>query len=415
MHVLFLGIFCTATVLCNAQEPVKLVVFIHGTIGLRHHLSLKTFFTLLRDNVEHTMYKKSITLARNDPFFYQNQTMQHLGFQPIKNTPEKHHPIAPLFAYLYEQLNPQKTTTKTLYYTFGWSGLASHKERLKAARAFYIGYKQLLKDIEELYGVTPITEVVGYSHGATTVLLTEEVRQSLQEDPPFIIDRLMLLGTPVQADTEQYICSPLFKTIFHFYSRSDSVQCLDCFSTKRFFSRRRFSHRTYCTLPDSLRQIEIRITTRRPHKKRGNRINKSPGHMELWFFGWPTTLYRATFPFYPLPTAVFLPYMAYIAETESPAQKHIVMDLQPDTGYATIRPRFTYRQKKVPFFTYDQLRPFQDKALQYKPDHFTETLYNAHVHNAIGQAYDLKALKKIQRKNSMCGVYIPSPSNIRKE
>jgi len=404
MRVLFfVGIVCTAPLLCTIQKPVKLVVFIHGTIGLRHHLSFKTFFTLLRDTVEHTTYKKSITLVRNDPFFYQNQTMQQVGFHPIKTVPEKHRAIAPLFAQLYEQLNPVKQTDTTLYYTFGWSGLASHKERVKAAHAFYTGYQQLLNTIEETYGVPPTTEVVGYSHGATTVLLCEEVRQSLQEDPPFIIDRLMLLGTPVQADTERYICSPLFKKIFHFYSRSDNVQCLDCFSTKRFFSKRRFSHRAYCTLPDSLHQIEIRITTRTPNKKRGTRINKSPGHMELWFFGWPTTLYRPTFPFNPLPTAVFIPYMAHIAETEIPDHKHIVLELQPDTGYAIIRPRFHYTTKKVPFFNYKQLRPYQDNALKYKPDHFTETLYNAHVHNAIGHAYDLKALKKASRASSICG------------
>lgn len=403
MRVFFLlGILCTAHLASTEKPtPITLIVFIHGTIGLRHHLSLKTAWTLLRDSVEHTHYKKSISLIRNDPFFYQNQTMQTRGFQGIQKKPQKHHAIAPVFAQLYEQLNPEKFHGKTLYYTFGWSGLASHKERVKAAHEFYEGYQNILHDIEKTYGVIPTTEVVGYSHGGTVALLCEEVRQLQQDDPPFTIDRLILIGMPVQSDTERYICSPLFKEIFHCYSRSDNIQCLDCFSTKRFFSRRRFNHRAYCTLPDSLHQIEIRITTRKVHKNRGVRINKSPGHMELWFFGWPTTLYRSSFPFYPLPTAVFLPYITALAEKES--SKHLVIELQPDTGYATVRPRFNYKIKKVPFFTYAQLQPYQKEALRYKPDHFTESLYSAHVHNAIGHAYELRALKKVTKRNSLCG------------
>lgn len=401
MRILFLAsIFCVLTI--YSQEQVRLVIFIHGTIGLRHHLSVKTFFNLIRDEVEQTTYKQSINLVRNDPFFYQNQTMQKLGFQQITGIPAKHHAVAPLFARIYEQLDPSNRKIKTVYYTFGWSGLASHKERLKAAYSFYSGFQEVITDIEKEYGVTPITEVVGYSHGATTVLLCEEVRQKLQEDPPFIIDKLMLLGTPVHKETERYICSPLFKKIFHFYSRGDNIQCLDCFSTKRFFSRRRFGHRSYCTLPDSLHQIEVKITNMSHKTLQHRRVNMSPGHMELWFFGWPTTMYRQNFPFYPLPLAVFLPYLSMIAVTECPDIKHVVIELQPDTGCALIRPRHKHRHKRVPFIAPETLERIKKEALQYKPEHFNETLYNAHVHNAIGQAYDLKALRGHRRNSTLC-------------
>lgn len=382
------------------NEPIRLVIFIHGTIGLRQHLSVNTFLQLLRDKIEKTPYKRSIKLVRKDPFFYQNQAIQAMGFQPIAKTAQKHHHVAPLFAQLYADFDPKKQP-KTLYYTFGWSGLASHKERLKAARHFYEGYQELVAQIENEYGTTPITEIVGYSHGATVVLLCEQIRQQEHHDPPFFIDTLILLGTPVHKETERYICSPLFKKIFHFYSRSDNIQCLDCFSTKRFFSRRRFGHRAYCTLPESLHQIEIRITSMSQKPMHQRRVNMSPGHMELWFFGWPNTMYRKTFPIYPLPTASFIPGMIALAE-KNPC-KHIVLELQPDTGLALVRPRFEHKYKKVPFFNKKKLARLKQKVLQYKPEHFSETLYNAHVHNAIGHAYELKSLKTHRHRKTLCG------------
>lgn len=383
-------------------EPVKLVIFIHGTLGLKHHLSVNTFLKLLHDSIENSFYKKSVTVVRNDPFFYQNQTMQQMGFHPIEQTPQKHQPIASLFAHIYEQFEAHPAQ-KTIYYTFGWSGLASHKERLKAARHFYAGLTPLIEQLEKEHGVTPAVEVVGYSHGATIALLSEEVRQELAEDPPFFIDTLMLLGTPVQKETERYICSPLFKKIFHFYSRADNIQCLDCFSTKRFFSRRRFGHHSYCTLPESLHQIEIKITQMCNKPMHQRRVNLSPGHMELWFFGWPTTMYRKHFPLYPIPTAALLPYIARVAEQYSDKNKHMVIELQPDTGRAVIRQRFAYATKKIPFISPKKIRTLQKKVLQYKPDYFSEELYNAHVQTAIGHVHHKPGQRQHKRFSTFCG------------
>ena len=37
--------------------------------------------------------------------------------------------------------------------------------------------------------------------------------------------------------------------------------------------------------------------------------NVSPGHIELWFWGWTLHHYRKTFPLWPFPVATFIPFI----------------------------------------------------------------------------------------------------------
>ena len=82
--------------------------------------------------------------------------------------------------------------------------------------------------------IEPKVRVIGYSHGGNVCLYTAKVAQKAQENG-LSIDELILIGMPVQSETDHLINDPMFKKIFHIYSRGDRIQKLDFFSFNRFF------------------------------------------------------------------------------------------------------------------------------------------------------------------------------------
>ena len=79
---------------------------------------------------------------------------------------------------------------------------------------------------------------------------------------------------------------------------------LDLFSTKDFFSRKRFGEnkkkKKQFKLPDSLTQVEVKVN------------GYQPSHGEFWLFGFtPFFIYRSSFPLYPLPLAIFSPLIMH--------------------------------------------------------------------------------------------------------
>lgn len=159
-------------------------------------------------------------------------------------------------------LNQSNNTLFNLnnFYVFGWSGKLSFKARKEAAIELYNNLKNINGKIN----------LIGHSHGGNVILLLEEVIQE-KKDFDFKVDRLILLATPVQKATENYISSSIFKKVYLLYSTSDFIQVLDpqgLYYINNPIKVPFFSKRTFDFSPN-LKQVQILLN------------NKSPGHLDF--------------------------------------------------------------------------------------------------------------------------------------
>lgn len=118
-------------------------------------------------------------------------------------------------------------------YLFGWSGDLSPLARQQEAALLYQQLKQL-KAHYDFYGLAlpPIT-IIAHSHGGNVAL--NLIKCFEQEPIPIVIDRLILLGSPVQEETAGLLPHPFFKTVFSFHSHTDWAQILDIQKLHPFF------------------------------------------------------------------------------------------------------------------------------------------------------------------------------------
>ncbi|MBM3887184.1 hypothetical protein FJ364_04610, partial [Candidatus Dependentiae bacterium] len=268
------------------QREVWLNIFVHGTFGtLTGLLSLNS---VLKDDVRGTTYRGVNKGMRNDAYFFQTQPILERGLQkltPSFNPDDTNkkilaaYPITKIHDEFFKKINPNDHS-KQYYYTFGWSGLISqYRRRFEAIRL----YNALEEEIELLkkQNITPRIRIYAYSHGGNlclnlggiaSVLNTKTFKEFYKYslDPQaddsikkmlaiiknlptkedafllegqkrfdyiptnknFFIDELILLGTPIQSETEHFLHSSVFGTIYNIYSSQDTVQKLDWISTK---------------------------------------------------------------------------------------------------------------------------------------------------------------------------------------
>lgn len=116
----------------------------------------------------------------------------------------------------------------------------------------------------------------------------------------------------------------------------------------------------------------------------------SPGHSELWFFGWTPVHYRDTYPLHPFPTVAFAPFI--INELQKlddvlPSPEPIVVDLRPENNLMLIRPQqCTELYAAVPLLSHDE---FEHLKKVIEPYAFNPTEYSAHEYNRhIQLAYE---------------------------
>jgi hypothetical protein len=373
------------------SEEEWITIFIHGTIGLRANLALSTIIKLLQNDISNSAYKKTVELIRDDPIFYKNQPIQHRGLHPINifdNTPGN---AASLCARLFDRVTDSAKKEKNTYYTFGWSGLISPGVRYDSARDLHTSIATLLQQYATKSS-TPKIRLVCYSHGGNAALYLGALRDTEFPHETFIIDEMILLGVPVQKETDYLICHQLFKKIYHIYSRHDRVQRMDFFSFKRFFSQRRFYTCSRYTLPDHLVQIEIQCYTYpRYSTEKKVQINRSPGHSELWFFGWPEhkkSSYRKHFPLHPLPIACLTPALLQVITTTHPQEKNLVLELHPHTGKTFLRTRHVFKKQEIHCFSDNFIDELRATARQHRPSNYTAELQKEHMHNAVQLAYE---------------------------
>ena len=347
----------------TADENTWITIFIHGSMG--DTLKLRHLIKLFSCDINDSHYKKNTLKRRNEAGWWRYQPAQAVGLRKI-HTNEKIRTAAQLFAKLYDEMQheffPEQTTIG--YYTYGWSGLVNHKERMHTGKLLYTELKELVENLKPKYPHLKI-RIIAYSHGANVALnMTYALNEDSQE-PPFMINELIMIGTPVQREHDCQVMDPFFKHVYNIYSRADNVQHMDIFSGTKLISRRKFRNNNNCNAQEKVQQIEIKITTPAHKKNRRSlhstkRIDQSPGHIELWHFQelhdycgngvykppFEAKLYRRSFPLHPVPTAVFIPGII----KKSPYQETI-FELQPDRGKAIIQERYYCTKQEIDFLT----------------------------------------------------------------
>lgn len=402
-------------------HEVWLNVFVHGIMSIKPHISWNNFMLFIKDEIDGTLYEKTVELMREDPFFYKNQAMQQIGLYKVDAIDSSNNSSASL-SFIIEEINKHYGIHKTThYYTYGWCGLLSQKHRYQDAKQLFIALEKEVNTVQRHYpNVHVKVRLVGYSHGGNVSLNLGLVRQKEFPRSPLHIDELILLGTPVLTDTDYLINDKIFHKIFNLYSFCDRVQKLDFFSPKQFFSSRVFRPRKGFTLPKKLIQIQLKVTrcTKRtkadPQKfelsknlakqsvvygKKGLLRDISPGHFELWFFGWTPVRYRDHYPLYPLPTVSLAPVLTYhadkIAASLSPEQS-IVADIRPEHNIIIFRPQNnSHVHSTIPYMPPAKIEQLKQTILQHKPELYTDDIYASHIQDAVRNAQQImEAYKK---------------------
>lgn len=319
------GISTNAT---QSKKTICMYVFVHGIMNIEAHLNTSTLIHLFNDDIENTLYKKNILMVRTDPFFQQSQPIQGIGLIPVDMKKIAPGYAAGAMAHLFEKQLQHNAECEHVYYTYGWSSLLSISERYKAAERLYAELSAQIKQYQA-QGHQVKVMAVGYSHGANILLSLAGIKRENRAIDPFTINTLVLIGAPIQCETDHLITDSLYEKVYHLYSNADVPQTLDFFTSKRFFSERIFRARKGFELPDKLTQVNVIFL-----KRAGGNDKKlpccnntcrssmmrdvSPGHTELWFFGWTQCSYRANLPFCPLPVATLIPSLLHYIERAEP-------------------------------------------------------------------------------------------------
>lgn len=418
--------------LVTPTDDVWLNVYIHGIISIRPLVTVTNFPRFLTDNVCDSIYAETVHEMRHDPFFYQNQTIQAPGLHPIYPDDLKQGSTAHIMGILSEEITKLNAPAqrKNFYYTYGWSGLLSRSARYHDAQLLL---HALEKEVARwrLQGVNPKIRLIGYSHGGTIVLKTALVKNCENIAVSYSIDEAILLGTPIQYDTDYLITDSFFKRVYNFFSRGDRVQKLDLFSSGEFFSDQVF--KTHCgfeCIPDKLTQVEIKVIRKRGEACRPLCVsdaqepliydgkccsiktlrNVSPGHMELWFFGWTPNHYRPSFPLYPLPIALFVPYLVnaikpYESNFDPATPITITIDVRRDSMIVNNNRKCDTHIYRMPFMGLQNFIKFKDYAISHQPNpvFFNRCIYDEHIENAYRKAWIiLKEKKCAERAERKC-------------
>ncbi|HEV2601151.1 MAG TPA: hypothetical protein VGT41_02535 [Candidatus Babeliales bacterium] len=423
---LFAFILCATTSLSATQSSqeqpeVWINVFVHGIMSVKPHIGITNFLRFMTDRVESTIYSETVRVMRDDHIFYQNQAMQDLGLHPMDpsriEVGNSSGAMAAAFEIVSQFVNPNKTIINH-YYTYGWSGLMSESKRYTDAINLYQSVAALVAQLTA-NGISPKVRIIGYSHGGNVVLNIAKVRQCEQNPLPLEVDEIILYGVPIQKETDYLVNDPMFKKIYHIYSRGDRIQKLDFFSFKRFFSHRIFKPRRGFTLPNKLIQIQIKcvrnlqnINDEKALKNyafknksvlsgRGRYLrDSSPGHTELWFFGWTPQHYRKTFPLYPMPAAALTPLIVHYAQNfqeRNRFEKPTLIDIRPDQEVVLIR---NQKSRKIlnlgRFLPVEEINNIKTTIAQYAPEDYTGEKYNGAIRTAYLQAQEWYRNKKLE-------------------
>jgi hypothetical protein len=291
----------------------QLLVFVHGTIlpvpsfecfGASLHDFLakgrtlkKSWYQLYLDN-----------LKQNSLFKYQPSGPEGLCLINEINCTFTAQITQAIFSDLYEKLYPN---TKLHCYVFGWNGRLSHKKRIRAAQ---ILYQQIMQEYQKYNPETCSIELIGHSHGGNVILALALAEELYKQN--IIIEKTILLGTPMQSETQPFLTSPIFKKVYSLYSHGDCIQKIDILSTNDDYSQRRFSMVQNTKTAAKLTEIELEVGAFKP------------GHSDLWLYnGKRNPVYNKKLPINPFPVLVFLPEIIKNLEKTHIHYPHLLVHL----------------------------------------------------------------------------------------
>lgn len=423
----------------NDQEktPIHVTIFVHGIMSIKPYLDLPNLIRFIKDKIINTLYAKGVELTRRTQYFWWGQAMQGFGLQPIDLTFIQKTKAASAIALLYDKVFVETfgDTYERYYYTFGWSGLLSHKQRYYDAHEFFVHLEQLVRILEE-QNKKPMITIIGYSHGGNVALDLAAVQENFYPQSTLSVDTLILLGTPLLTETDHLVSSPFFKKVYNVVSPLDRIQTLDFFSYSRFFSSKFFKNRRHFKIPEKLTQVVLKLmkpiqTKKGPQVKQKRKVLRkdfsnpaiisgrsrllthvSAGHIELWFFGWTPQHYTKNFIFNPLPMVVFLPYILGSIEKEFFFDRSVpvIADIRPHDDVMILK---QYKKHKslhnvVSFLKKPLIKSMEEVARRVKPDNYTEYDFKRYLYEAYHNAkiiYDeslvfIRKSQRIQKKRA---------------
>jgi len=366
---------------------------VHGTLGLRYTLGPYTTLRLLTHSIEDTEYANTVQLLRDNPAFYKTQAMQELGLHRIPEEKSDRELGAWIFSHVYDEMQQYFNPRNAVYYTFGWSGLLSARDRRVAGRSLYHQLKEVYRSWRE-QGYTPHISILGYSHGGT---VAEHIAPYHAEDnePTFTtIDELILLGTPSQRKTDCFATWPVFQQAYNIFSRGDFFQKIDVLSGPDAWPDRRFRYVENCSNHHQMYDIGFRVSMPpycngqyQYYRKGKHRRDYAPGHIELYFFEWSTSswLYRKNFPLAPLPSAILVP--AIIAQQHHFPSRDVMCDIWPPEQIIRIRERYTCGWNQYPFPIWTPLQELSSWTLQHAPELNTQLISSYSARKARSIVY----------------------------
>lgn len=379
------------------KDQPWITVFIHGTFG--SPLGFLSLTKVFSDDLKGSSYKKMVKKIRKDPNFYQEQAILQKGLIPItpsfdkqvgKNEKYAAYPLIKSYEHILETVSPNNE--KNYFFTFGWNGLMSQYYRMLSAIRLYNALSEEIA-IHQKAGLKPRIRLLCHSHGGNVALYLGAIYQvlrapgllqgtnfstNLEEDRSYqsilnllkampsqeharslkgqkrytyvptnkdlVINELILLGTPIQIETEHLCLANIFMKVFNFYSQEDIIQQIDVITTKGYTSKQLFSAETLKRAQPKNKIKQIQITYGRPeamfkheqtrHKEEKTDIEKQesteqesfwskifspktffsprensqdPTHKELWFFNWKNVTAKQSFCLAHLPTVILMP------------------------------------------------------------------------------------------------------------
>ena len=310
----------------GTQTPKHtMVVFVHGTLaGIPTGKAIKTLnkkgSLTLTNALNGKLCEEYLNATRDQGIHV--QPIGKLGLEritpsllfttaPASKSVEELDDAASVMASCFKQshrLIHQDANQTFSFYTYGWSGSLNSKARVKDAEQMYHCLFREKEALTQAYGNVELV-ILTHSHGGNTALNLAQIHE--KENKTFAVDCLAMFGVPIQSETEKYVTSPLFKTIYSVYSKQDVIQVLDVVSTKDFFSRRCFKKK----YAPYVHQIQIKLD------------KTAPGHCELWINGYFFALYRKSLSIYPLPVSAFTPLLLHATHQFEKPSKHIKIHL----------------------------------------------------------------------------------------
>lgn len=226
------------------KPTVGLTVWIHGTVGSSFGIGDRIKQAFSRESESSTI-GRFMHIFRNQPILHYDQVLGTEGFDIFDATKydaatgasEAACYVIPAYtdvaraAYLTEDVEEHAI--------FGWDGFLSQQARYAAAAQLYDALVAYRDQVVKKHGVEPRIRILAHSHGGNVALWLADFEKERQKK--LSIDLLFMFGTPMQVETGHCITSPFFKRIYLGYSRGDSIQRRDYFSTSRRKSFMRMS------------------------------------------------------------------------------------------------------------------------------------------------------------------------------